>query len=74
MAKRPYFLSGAALGSGYLWAMLRRIKRPVSKELMKFHRKEQMHKLSAILRSVLTFQPLDSFAVLPESSSSNRDR
>ena len=74
MTRRPYFVSGATLGSGYLWAMLRRTKRPVSNDLMKFHRKEQLQKLSAILKSLLTFKSLDSFAVLPESSPSNQDR
>ncbi len=64
-AKRPYFIGGLALGLGYGWAMLRRAKRPISKELMKFHRKEQMHKLRAVLKSVLTFKSVDNFKVLP---------
>jgi glycosyltransferase involved in cell wall biosynthesis len=63
MTKRPYLLDGFALGSGYLWAFLRRVKRPVSDELMRFHRKEQMHKLRAILRSLATFRRIDSFEV-----------
>jgi glycosyltransferase involved in cell wall biosynthesis len=65
MTKRPYLLDGLALGSGYLWALLRRVKRPVSDELMRFHRKEQMQKLRAILRSLVTFRRVDSFAVKP---------
>ncbi len=65
MTKRPYLLDGLALGSGYLWAFLRRVKRPVSDELMRFHRKEQMQKLRAILRSLVTFRRIDSFAVKP---------
>lgn len=64
--KRPYLVEGLALGLGYGWAMLRRIKRPISNELIKFHRKEQMRKLSAILKSVITFRPVDSFEVLPD--------
>jgi glycosyltransferase involved in cell wall biosynthesis len=64
--KRPYLVEGLALGLGYGWAMLRRIKRPISNELMKFHRKEQMRKLRAILKSVLTFRQVDSFKVLPD--------
>jgi biofilm PGA synthesis N-glycosyltransferase PgaC len=63
MKNRPYFLDGIALGSGYLWALLRRIKRPVSNELMQFHRKEQMQKLRAILRSLITFKRIDRFDV-----------
>jgi len=33
---------------------------------MAFHRKEQMAKLKAILKSVLTFKPIDSFKVVEE--------
>ena len=65
MTKRPYLVDGIALGSGYLWALVRRVKRPVSDELMRFHRKEQMHKLGAILRSLFTFRRIDSFSVKP---------
>jgi biofilm PGA synthesis N-glycosyltransferase PgaC len=66
MTKRPYVVGGLALASGYGWAMLRRIRRPISTELMTFHRREQMRKLSAVLRAVLTFSPVDSFNVLPD--------
>ncbi len=66
LTKRPYLTGGLALGLGYGWAMVRRIKRPISKDLMKFQRKEQMRKLRAILKSVLTFKPVDSFKVLPD--------
>ncbi len=62
-AKQPYILGGLALGLGYCWAFLRRTPRPVSCELMAFHRKEQMIKLKAILRSLLTFGRVDSFRV-----------
>jgi hypothetical protein len=65
MTKRPYLLDGVALGSGYLWAFLRQVKRPVSNELMRFHRKEQMQKLKSILKSLLTFKRIDSFEVKP---------
>ena len=59
--KRPYLLDGFALGSGYLWALLRRTERPVSNELMQFHRKEQMQKLRAIFRSLVRFRRVDNF-------------
>ncbi|MGO8756743.1 MAG: glycosyltransferase family 2 protein [Terracidiphilus sp.] len=61
MTKRPYVVDGFALGLGYLWALVRRVERPVSKELMRFHRKEQMHKLGIILTSMITFKRIDSF-------------
>jgi len=61
--KRPYLVEGLALGSGYLWAFLSREKRPVSKDLMRFHRKEQMQKLKAILRTLVGFKRVDNFEV-----------
>ncbi|PYU12508.1 MAG: glycosyl transferase [Acidobacteria bacterium] len=66
MVKWPYLIGGLALGLGYGWAMLRREKRPISKELMEYHRREQMQKLRAVLKSVFTFKALDSFKVLPD--------
>ena len=64
MAKRPYFVEGLAVGSGYVWAAARRIHRPVSPELMRFHRQEQMRKLKTILRSVVTLRRVDKFQVM----------
>jgi glycosyltransferase involved in cell wall biosynthesis len=66
MLKPPYFIEGFALGLGYGWAALRRPQRPISEELMAFHRREQMRKLKVILRSVLTFKPIDKFELLSE--------
>jgi glycosyltransferase involved in cell wall biosynthesis len=62
-AKRPYVVGGLALGVGYCWAFLRRTPRPVSRELMAFHRKEQMVKLRAIFRSLVRFKRVDNFNV-----------
>ncbi len=64
--RQPYILGGVAIGAGYCWALLRRTPRPVSRDLMAFHRKEQMTKLMAILKSVLTFKRVDNFKVLPD--------
>jgi hypothetical protein len=61
--KRPYLVEGLALGAGYLWAFISREKRPVSKELMRFHRKEQMQKLRAILKSLVGLKRIDNFEV-----------
>ncbi len=66
MTKPPYLVGGLALGLGYWWAMLRRVERPVSKELMAFHRREQMQKLKIIIKSLLTLKPIDKFTLLPE--------
>jgi poly-beta-1,6-N-acetyl-D-glucosamine synthase len=61
MTKQPVVIGGLSLMSGYCWAALRRTKRPVSRELMNFHREEQMKKLSAIFRSLLKFRSVDNF-------------
>jgi hypothetical protein len=65
MTKKPYLIGGTVLGLGYLWAFLRQIERPVSDELMQFHRGEQMLKLKAILRSVFKCKRIDNFHILP---------
>jgi len=61
LTNRPYFLGGGALGLGYLSAAIRRIHRPVSPELMRFHRREQMQKLKAILRSAIRLKRFERF-------------
>lgn len=45
MRQKPFIVGGAYFLSGYLMAALRRIERPVSPELMRFHRHEQMERL-----------------------------
>ena len=62
-AKQPFIIGGLALGLGYCWALLRRTPRSVPQELIGFHRKEQMAKLKAILKSFVRFQRVDSFSV-----------
>jgi hypothetical protein len=64
IAKPPIVLGGLALGLGFLSASIRRMPRPVSAELMRFHRQEQMKKLQAIARTLLRLKKVDSFAVL----------
>ena len=63
--KKPYLVGGIALFSGYVSAFFRQVKRPVSDQLMRFHRKEQLKKLKAILKSKITLKRLDSFEVKP---------
>ena len=64
MTRRPILVEGLALFSGYCWAALRRMKRPVTPELMRFHRREQMKKLRAIFRTLLRFKKVDSFSLM----------
>jgi poly-beta-1,6-N-acetyl-D-glucosamine synthase len=48
MNKKPYFVGGSLLLAGYVWSMMLRQHRPVSPELMIFHRREQMRRLKMI--------------------------
>jgi glycosyltransferase involved in cell wall biosynthesis len=66
MTKKPVLIEGLALLSGYGWAALRRLKRAVTPELMRFHRREQMKKLRAIFRSILRLKKVDSFRLVTE--------
>jgi glycosyltransferase involved in cell wall biosynthesis len=68
-AKHP--VGGFVLLAGYCWAALRRMKRPVSRELMCFHRREQMKKLRAILGAVLRFKKVDNFRVATAQNRGN---
>jgi glycosyltransferase involved in cell wall biosynthesis len=63
--KKPYLMGGMALLSGYFSAFLRRMERPVSNDLMRFHRHEQLMKLKKIFKSILTLKRIDSFEVKP---------
>ena len=65
MTKRPYLLGGAALFCGFAMAALSRAERPVSPELMRFHRREQMAKLRNIVFSLCHFKKINSFELLP---------
>ena len=46
MTKKPFVLRGLALGAGFYWQLLRRVKRPVSRELVAFRRREQLQRLT----------------------------
>lgn len=66
MTSPPFCVGGIALGAGYIWAMLRRLDRPVSPELIAFHRQEEMRRLKKLFRlggakpQPTTHQPSDS--------------
>jgi glycosyltransferase involved in cell wall biosynthesis len=49
MTMPPLGFGGLALGTGYFWALLRRVERPVSRDLIEFHRQEQMQRLKKFL-------------------------
>ncbi len=50
MRQQPYILGGLWFLSGFLWAAITRAHRPVSAELMAFHRREQLQRLRRLLR------------------------
>jgi poly-beta-1,6-N-acetyl-D-glucosamine synthase len=49
MSQQPLIIGGLALGSGYFWSRIRFVKRPVSRDLMVFTRREQMQRLRIYL-------------------------
>jgi glycosyltransferase involved in cell wall biosynthesis len=49
MTKKPYIIEGLIMLVGYLWASLNRVEKPISKDLIEFHRKEQMARLKKML-------------------------
>ncbi len=50
MKERPFFLGGVFFLAGYWWACVTRLPRPVSPELIAFHRREQLARLRSIFR------------------------
>jgi poly-beta-1,6-N-acetyl-D-glucosamine synthase len=49
MTKAPFIIGGLALLSGYIWSSVRNVQRPVSEEMARFHRREQMQRLREFL-------------------------
>jgi len=49
MTNKPYVVGGLALGWGYFLSWARRTERPISEELIRFRRKEQMARLRRFL-------------------------
>jgi glycosyltransferase involved in cell wall biosynthesis len=49
MTQKPLFFGGLALAAGYLWSGIRRTPRPVSPDLVRFVRREQMQRLKKFL-------------------------
>jgi len=57
LRRKPVVLRGVILDAGYVWAGLRRTKRPVSREFIEFRQGEQMQRLARVVKSKLRFQP-----------------
>jgi poly-beta-1,6-N-acetyl-D-glucosamine synthase len=45
MRRKPYVIGGLLLMTGYAWGWMKRVKRPVSQELIRFHQQEQKQRL-----------------------------
>jgi glycosyltransferase involved in cell wall biosynthesis len=56
MKNKPYIVRGLLLFSGYMWLFLKKAERPISDELVEFLRKEQIQRLKAILKRLITFK------------------
>ena len=54
--KKPFVVGGLMLACGYAWSLIRRVTRPVSPELVAFHRREQMGRLRDFVKSNLRFR------------------
>jgi biofilm PGA synthesis N-glycosyltransferase PgaC len=63
MTRKPLITGGMALLFGYCWAACRRMERPITPELMRFHRHEQMKKLKAVIGTLLRFKKVDNFSL-----------
>jgi glycosyltransferase involved in cell wall biosynthesis len=61
LLKPPLLLGGLSVLAGFCSAALRRTKRAVTPELMRFHRREQMKKLKSILSSAFRLKKVDNF-------------
>ncbi len=59
--KKPFLIGGAAMFCGYCHAACTRMERPVSQELMRFHRHHQLIKLKKIFYSILRLKKVDNF-------------
>jgi glycosyltransferase involved in cell wall biosynthesis len=49
ISSKPFLIGSLTLLAGYFWSVLRGAKRPVSSELVAFHRREQMQRLKKFL-------------------------
>ena len=53
LTKKPVIIGGVLLFAGYFWAMLSGTEKTVSKDVVRFRRKEQMNRLTRIFRGLV---------------------
>jgi len=50
MFKKPFIVGGLTIAAGYLWAMMKRLERPVPEEFVEFRKQDQLRRLKGFLR------------------------
>jgi hypothetical protein len=48
MLQRPYVIGGVTLAAGYIYSFVARTERPVTPELLRLHRREQLERLKSL--------------------------
>lgn len=56
MRRSPVIISGSMLLGGYVWSALKRVQRPVPKDVVRFQRGEQMKRLRTFLKGTTAAQ------------------
>jgi biofilm PGA synthesis N-glycosyltransferase PgaC len=56
MTRKPYVIGACADTLGYFWAMLCRVERPISTELVQFQQRDQMKRLSAFFKKFAIYK------------------
>ncbi len=54
MRSKPYVLGGVALLAGFIWGVVTRANRPIGRDLIAFHQREQMQRLRDMFRKLFT--------------------
>lgn len=63
MSRKPYVLGGFLLLLGFVWSAMLRSERPISIDLLRFNRREQMKKLRVFFMKLITRHPEKQAAV-----------
>lgn len=66
MAQKPILAGGLALACGYLCSWLRRVERPIPRDMLVFYRQEQIARLRKFFKAAVRLR-IPSTAVLPNS-------
>lgn len=74
VTKRPIGVGSLALAAGYMWAAVRRIRRPASPDLVKFHQQEQLEKLRRIIAALIRLRRIDNFHLMSQDESADDRR